>query len=60
MIKVHALGVTPDVDLREQIRSIDAAGLDGFFATDHLFVSHGKPRREAVSLDPRSGSLVEV
>jgi hypothetical protein len=36
MIKVHALGVTPDLDLREQIRSIDAAGLDGFFVTDHL------------------------
>ena len=49
MIKVHALGVTPDADLREQIRSIDAAGLDGFFVTDHLFVSHGKPRREAES-----------
>jgi alkanesulfonate monooxygenase SsuD/methylene tetrahydromethanopterin reductase-like flavin-dependent oxidoreductase (luciferase family) len=49
MIKVHALGVTAQVDLREQISSIDAAGLDGFFVTDHLFISHGKPRREAVS-----------
>jgi alkanesulfonate monooxygenase SsuD/methylene tetrahydromethanopterin reductase-like flavin-dependent oxidoreductase (luciferase family) len=49
MIKVHALGVTPYVDLREQICSIDAAGLDGFFVTDHLFISHGMSRREAVS-----------
>jgi alkanesulfonate monooxygenase SsuD/methylene tetrahydromethanopterin reductase-like flavin-dependent oxidoreductase (luciferase family) len=49
LIKVHALGVTPHTDLPEQIRAIDAAGLDGFFVTDHLFVSRGKPRREAVS-----------
>jgi len=48
-IKVHALGVTGHVTLRDQVRSIEAAGLDGFFVTDHLFVSHGKPRREAVS-----------
>src|SRR5215813_8032642 len=47
MIKVHTLGVTGYRDLRDEIRSIEAAGLDGFFATDHLFVSAGGPRREA-------------
>jgi alkanesulfonate monooxygenase SsuD/methylene tetrahydromethanopterin reductase-like flavin-dependent oxidoreductase (luciferase family) len=48
-LKVHALGVAPETDLRRQIRAIEAAGLDGFFVADHLFVSHGKARREAVS-----------
>ena len=48
MIKVHALGVTPETGLREQIRALEAAGLDGYFVADHLFVSHGRPRREAV------------
>lgn len=49
MIKVHALGVTPPTAFREQIRSIEAAGMDGVFVTDHLFATHGKSRREAVS-----------
>ncbi len=49
MIKVHALGVAHVAELREQIRLIDGAGLDGFFVTDHLFVSRGRPRREAES-----------
>jgi alkanesulfonate monooxygenase SsuD/methylene tetrahydromethanopterin reductase-like flavin-dependent oxidoreductase (luciferase family) len=49
LIKLHALGVTTHTDLREQIRSIDAAGLDGFFVTDHLFATLGKSRREAIS-----------
>jgi alkanesulfonate monooxygenase SsuD/methylene tetrahydromethanopterin reductase-like flavin-dependent oxidoreductase (luciferase family) len=47
MIKVHTLGVTGHRHLRDEIRSIEAAGLDGFFATDHLFVTAGRPRREA-------------
>src|ERR1039457_748315 len=41
--KLHAMGVTPASGLREQIRSIEEAGMDGVFVTDHLFVSHGKP-----------------
>jgi alkanesulfonate monooxygenase SsuD/methylene tetrahydromethanopterin reductase-like flavin-dependent oxidoreductase (luciferase family) len=49
VIGVHSFGVYPPSGLREQIRSIEQAGLDGVFATDHLFVSHGKPRREALS-----------
>jgi alkanesulfonate monooxygenase SsuD/methylene tetrahydromethanopterin reductase-like flavin-dependent oxidoreductase (luciferase family) len=49
VIKVHALGVTAPTGFSEQVRSIDAAGLDGIFVTDHLFISHGKPRREAIS-----------
>jgi alkanesulfonate monooxygenase SsuD/methylene tetrahydromethanopterin reductase-like flavin-dependent oxidoreductase (luciferase family) len=49
VIRVHALGITPDAPFPAQVRSIEDAGLDGVFATDHLFVSHGKPRREAVS-----------
>jgi alkanesulfonate monooxygenase SsuD/methylene tetrahydromethanopterin reductase-like flavin-dependent oxidoreductase (luciferase family) len=47
MINVHALGVTGHHRLRDEIRLIEAAGLDGFFVTDHLFVTGGKPRREA-------------
>jgi alkanesulfonate monooxygenase SsuD/methylene tetrahydromethanopterin reductase-like flavin-dependent oxidoreductase (luciferase family) len=47
VIKLHAMGVTPASGLREQIRSIEEAGMDGVFVTDHLFVSHGKGRREA-------------
>jgi alkanesulfonate monooxygenase SsuD/methylene tetrahydromethanopterin reductase-like flavin-dependent oxidoreductase (luciferase family) len=47
MIKVHTLGVTGHHQLRDEIRLIEAAGLDGFFVTDHLFVSAGRPRREA-------------
>jgi alkanesulfonate monooxygenase SsuD/methylene tetrahydromethanopterin reductase-like flavin-dependent oxidoreductase (luciferase family) len=47
VIKLHALGVLPSSDLRDQVRAIDAAGMDGMFVTDHLFVSHGKPRRDA-------------
>jgi alkanesulfonate monooxygenase SsuD/methylene tetrahydromethanopterin reductase-like flavin-dependent oxidoreductase (luciferase family) len=47
MIKVHALGVTGHPDLRDQIRLLETAGLDGFFVTDHLFVTAGRPRREA-------------
>lgn len=49
MIKLHALGVLPSSSLRDQVRAIDAAGMDGVFVTDHLFVSHGKPRRDAVA-----------
>jgi alkanesulfonate monooxygenase SsuD/methylene tetrahydromethanopterin reductase-like flavin-dependent oxidoreductase (luciferase family) len=49
MIKVHALGVTPQDSFQAEVRSIDQAGLDGVFVTDHLFVSHGKPRREALA-----------
>jgi alkanesulfonate monooxygenase SsuD/methylene tetrahydromethanopterin reductase-like flavin-dependent oxidoreductase (luciferase family) len=49
MIKVHAMGVTPQTGFQAQVRSIDQAGLDGVFVTDHLFVSHGKPRREALA-----------
>jgi len=49
MIKVHAMGVTPPTGLRDQVQSIVAAGMDGFFATDHLFATHGKGRRDAVS-----------
>jgi len=49
VIKVHAMGVTPPTGLREQIQSIEAAGMDGVFVTDHLFATHGKPRRDAVS-----------
>jgi alkanesulfonate monooxygenase SsuD/methylene tetrahydromethanopterin reductase-like flavin-dependent oxidoreductase (luciferase family) len=49
LIKVHAFGVSPATNLGEQIRSLEEAGMDGLFVTDHLFVSHGKPRREAVS-----------
>jgi len=48
MINVHALGVHPPSGLRDQIRSIEEAGIDGVFATDHLFVSGGRPRREAL------------
>jgi alkanesulfonate monooxygenase SsuD/methylene tetrahydromethanopterin reductase-like flavin-dependent oxidoreductase (luciferase family) len=47
MINVHALGVHPPSGLPEQIRSIEHAGIDGVFVTDHLFVSGGRPRREA-------------
>ena len=47
MIRVHTLGVTGHRHLRDEIRSIEAAGLDGFFVTDHLFVTAGRPRREA-------------
>jgi len=47
MINVHALGVHPPRGAREQIRSIEEAGMDGVFATDHRFVSGGRPRREA-------------
>jgi len=47
MISVHAFGVSPPCGVREQIRSIEEAGLDGVFATDHLFISGGRPRREA-------------
>jgi alkanesulfonate monooxygenase SsuD/methylene tetrahydromethanopterin reductase-like flavin-dependent oxidoreductase (luciferase family) len=49
VIKVHAMGVTAPTGLREQIQSIEAAGMDGVFVTDHLFATHGKPRRDAVS-----------
>ena len=48
MIKLHATGILPSSGLPDQIRAIDAAGLDGVFVSDHLFVSHGKPRRDAV------------
>jgi len=47
MIRVHALGVTPEAGFADQVRAIEAAGLDGVFVTDHLFVTHGKSRREA-------------
>ncbi len=43
------MGVTSSGGLREQVRLIEEAGLDGVFVTDHLFVSHGRPRREAVA-----------
>ena len=49
MIKLHALGVLPPSSLRDQVRALDAAGMDGLFVTDHLFVSHGKTRREAAA-----------
>ncbi len=47
MLSVHALGVQDSSDLPEQIRLLDRAELDGFFVTDHLFVSHGRERRQA-------------
>jgi alkanesulfonate monooxygenase SsuD/methylene tetrahydromethanopterin reductase-like flavin-dependent oxidoreductase (luciferase family) len=47
MLKLHAQGVVDAGDLREQIRSIEKAGLDGFFMSDHLFVSAGQARRES-------------
>lgn len=47
MIKLHATGILPSSGFADQIRAIDAAGLDGVFVSDHLFVSHGKSRREA-------------
>jgi alkanesulfonate monooxygenase SsuD/methylene tetrahydromethanopterin reductase-like flavin-dependent oxidoreductase (luciferase family) len=49
MIELHSLGVVPSSGLRDQIRAIDAAGMDGVFVTDHLFVSNGKPRRDAAA-----------
>jgi alkanesulfonate monooxygenase SsuD/methylene tetrahydromethanopterin reductase-like flavin-dependent oxidoreductase (luciferase family) len=49
VIKVHAMGVTPQTGFQAEIRSIDQAGMDGVFATDHLFISHGKPRRDALA-----------
>jgi alkanesulfonate monooxygenase SsuD/methylene tetrahydromethanopterin reductase-like flavin-dependent oxidoreductase (luciferase family) len=42
------MGVTPSSGLREQVRSIEEAGMDGVFVADHLFVSRGEPRREAL------------
>jgi len=48
VIKLHATGILPSSGFADQIRAIDAAGLDGVFVSDHLFVSHGKSRREAV------------
>jgi alkanesulfonate monooxygenase SsuD/methylene tetrahydromethanopterin reductase-like flavin-dependent oxidoreductase (luciferase family) len=48
VIKVHAMGVTAPTGLREQVRAIEQAGLDGLFLADHLFISRGEPRREAV------------
>ena len=47
MIRVHTLGVRVGGGLREQIHALEEAGIDGVFVTDHLFVSHGEPRREA-------------
>jgi alkanesulfonate monooxygenase SsuD/methylene tetrahydromethanopterin reductase-like flavin-dependent oxidoreductase (luciferase family) len=47
VIKLHATGILPSSGFADQIRAIDAAGLDGVFVSDHLFVSHGKSRREA-------------
>jgi alkanesulfonate monooxygenase SsuD/methylene tetrahydromethanopterin reductase-like flavin-dependent oxidoreductase (luciferase family) len=47
MVKVHAMVVTAGASLRAQIRAIEDAGIDGVFVTDHLFFTHGKPRREA-------------
>lgn len=49
MIQLHSLGVLPSSGLREQIHAIDVAGMDGMFVTDHLFVSNGKPRRDAAA-----------
>ena len=43
------MGVTAPTGLREQVRSIEDAGLDGMFLADHLFISHGRSRREAIS-----------
>jgi len=51
VIKLHATGILPASGLADQIRAIDAAGLDGVFVSDHLFVSHGKSRREAAAGD---------
>jgi probable F420-dependent oxidoreductase len=48
VIRVHAMGVTSSSGLREQVRSIEEAGMDGVFVADHLFVSRGGPRREAL------------
>jgi alkanesulfonate monooxygenase SsuD/methylene tetrahydromethanopterin reductase-like flavin-dependent oxidoreductase (luciferase family) len=45
-VRLHALGVDPVGELRDQIALIESAGLDGIFATDHLFISQGRPRRE--------------
>ena len=42
------MGVTAPTGLREQVRSIEDAGLDGMFLADHLFISHGRSRREAI------------
>jgi alkanesulfonate monooxygenase SsuD/methylene tetrahydromethanopterin reductase-like flavin-dependent oxidoreductase (luciferase family) len=47
VLRLHALGVHPGGELRDQIALIESAGLDGVFATDHLFISQGAPRREA-------------
>jgi alkanesulfonate monooxygenase SsuD/methylene tetrahydromethanopterin reductase-like flavin-dependent oxidoreductase (luciferase family) len=48
---VHTMGVRASGELRKQIRSLEHAGVDGVFVTDHLFVSRGKPRRESRSGD---------
>ena len=42
------MGLTAPTGLREQVRAIDEAGLDGLFVADHLFISRGSPRRGAV------------
>jgi alkanesulfonate monooxygenase SsuD/methylene tetrahydromethanopterin reductase-like flavin-dependent oxidoreductase (luciferase family) len=49
VIKLHATGILPASGTTDQVRAIEAAELDGVFVSDHLFVSHGKPRRDAAA-----------
>jgi len=48
MIKVHTVGAGATTGLSERVRAIEEAGLDGMFLVDHLFMSFGKSRREAI------------
>ncbi len=47
-MKVHVFCTDPRAGLQSEIRSLEEAGADGVFVGDHLFVSFGKSRRDAL------------
>jgi alkanesulfonate monooxygenase SsuD/methylene tetrahydromethanopterin reductase-like flavin-dependent oxidoreductase (luciferase family) len=47
-MKVHVAGAGNNLSaVRERVRLLEEAGVDGVFTGDHLFFTHGRPRSEA-------------